>query len=238
LFLRILFRPEKYNRYRFFDMPKNKRLKYDRVKHLPNVTLAEDDDRPWPVAAYPWNRRCYANRPKVLELGCGKGEYSLALAAANPDHLVVGVDYKSHRICVGAEKAIEQGIGNVYFLRARVEGIAKYFTSYSTHQIWLTFPDPHLKNRNTKKRLTAAPFLDAYAKLLTPDGIVILITDSTQLYQYSLERVLQWGGRVIADWDNRTGGIAVSAYEDAALSREAAIRTLAFELRRNVGGAP
>ena len=218
-------------------MPKNKRDKYKRVKYLPNVTFSIDGESPSP-GAYPWYGEQYTGMSTVLELGCGKGEYSLAFAAANPRKLCVGIDYKSHRMCVGAEKALARGLGNVHFLRARIERIGDFFMQNSIHEIWLTFPDPHVKNRKAKSRLSAAPFLDTYAELLVPGGTVHLKTDSDMLYRYTLESVRQWGGRVLAASEDCYGSEygppgtekVVSAYENAALSRGVPITYLAFTL--------
>ena len=115
---------------------------------------------------------------QILELGCGKGEHSLAFAAAHPDKLCVGIDAKSHRICVGAEKALADGLKNVHFLRARIESIESFFLPQSIHQIWLTFPDPYPKKRAVKSRLSAPSFLKAYARLIVPGGMIFLKTDS------------------------------------------------------------
>ena len=207
-------------------MPKNKRQKYERVRHLPNVTIMDADEVPFPEA-YPWDRVWAAGSQTILELGCGKGEYSLALAAANPNDQFVGVDYKSHRICVGAEKALAGGVGNVHFLRTRVERLHEFFRPHSIHAIWLTFPDPHLKHRKAKCRLTAAPFLDLYAAILVPGGLVHLRTDCSRLYRYTRETVLQWGGQIVASSKDIHGRFLASvktetvrsAYEEAALSR-------------------
>jgi tRNA (guanine-N7-)-methyltransferase len=216
-------------------MPKNKRDKYERVKTLPNVTIIETDEPPG-LDACPWNRGQEAPEQLILELGCGKGEHSLALAAAHPQHLVVGVDYKSHRMCVGAERALAAGKDNVHFLRARVEDLGRFFAAHSIHAIWLTFPDPHLKNRRAKCRLTAPSFLDLYSDLLVPGGIVHLKTDSERLYRYSRESVVGWGGEVLAaSEDVHAGGTQCllpnevkSAYEEAALLRGKTIKYLAF----------
>lgn len=218
-------------------MPKNKRHKYERVKYLPNVTFSVDGESPSPCT-YPWYEEQYAGLPTVLELGCGKGEYSLAFAAANPSNLCIGIDYKSHRMCVGAEKALALGLDNVLFLRARIERIREFFIQNSVHEIWLTFPDPHIKNRKAKSRLSAAPFLDVYADLLFPGGTVHLKTDSDMLYRYTIESVQRWGGRVIAasddyhgsEYDSPGTGEAVSAYENAALLKGMTIKYLAFGL--------
>jgi tRNA (guanine-N7-)-methyltransferase len=218
-------------------MPKNKRQKFERIRHLPNVTLAEKTTAPSPQA-FPWNQPSYAGMQRILELGCGKGEHSLSFAKASPQKLCVGVDYKSHRMCVGAEKALARGLGNVFFLRTRVECIREFFPPHSIDEIWLTFPDPLWKNRKSMQRLTAAPFLDIYAELLITGGLVHLKTDSDRLYQFSLDSVKRWGGRVKAMSENVYDGGpdstfaagAVSAYERAALARGTAIRYLAFTL--------
>jgi tRNA (guanine-N7-)-methyltransferase len=218
-------------------MPKNKLLKYERVKRLPNVTFSVFGESPPPLS-YPWYAERYQDMEKVLELGCGKGEYSLAFAAANPCKLCVGIDCKSHRMCVGAERAMAQGLENVHFLRARIERIGEFFLKHSIHEIWLTFPDPHPKHRATKSRLSAPSFLDAYANLLLPGGTVYLKTDSDLLYDYTRESVERWGGREVQKSDAAHGTgcgesgacEAVSAYEHAARSRGAAIQFMAFKL--------
>lgn len=218
-------------------MPKNKLFKYERVKHLPNVTFSVFGESP-PPGSYPWNDERYQDMQKVLELGCGKGEYSLAFAAANPRKLCVGIDCKSHRMCVGAEKALARGLDNVHFLRTRIERIGDFFLKHSIHEIWLTFPDPHPKHRAVKSRLSAPYFLDAYANLLIPGGTVYLKTDSDLLYDFTRESVQRRGGREIAESDAALGtgdsaSVArdvVSAYEHSARSRGAAIKFMAFKL--------
>jgi tRNA (guanine-N7-)-methyltransferase len=218
-------------------MPKNKRYKYERVKQLPNVTLSALGESP-PPGSYPWHDECFAGMETVLELGCGKGEHSLAFAAASPRRLFVGVDCKSHRMCVGAEKALAAGLDNVHFLRARIERIGEFFRPRSIHEIWLPFPDPHPKHRAVKSRLSAASFLDAYAGLLVPGGTVYLKTDSRLLYDFTRQSVEHWGGRVVAQCDDIHGaddgsiaaGEVVSAFETAARSRETTIKYLAFQL--------
>lgn len=218
-------------------MPKNKRCKYERVKHLPNVTFSGSGESPSPCS-YPWYEKRYAGMQTVLELGCGKGEHSLALAAANPRQLCVGVDYKSHRMCVGAEKAIVQGLFNVYFLRARIERLMEFFLPHSVHEIWLTFPDPHLKNRKAKSRLSATAFLNAYSELLIPGGKVHLKTDSDLLYNFTRQSVQRVGGQVVsasgdmhgANFGSPDARGTVSAYEKAALLRGTPIKYMAFKL--------
>ena len=218
-------------------MPKNKRQKYQRVKNLPNVTVTGWDSSPLP-AAYPWYENRYDGMRRVLELGCGKGEHSLAFAAADPATLCVGVDRKSHRICVGAETAIAMGLENVQFLRAHIEGLEGFFMKQSIDEIWLTFPDPHPKFRTRHLRLSAPAFLDTYARLLMPGGKVHLKTDSDLLFDYTRESVVRWGGRVVvasanlhATDNGRIGAHeVVSAFEHAARSQGETIKYVVFEL--------
>jgi tRNA (guanine-N7-)-methyltransferase len=217
-------------------MPKNKYNRRERVKHLPNVTLSVFGESQSPLS-YPWYAERYEGMEKVLELGCGKGEHSLAFAAADPRKLCVGIDYKSHRMCVGAEKAVAEGLENIHFLRVRIERIRDFFVAHSIHEIWLTFPDPHPKKRTIKCRLSAPPFLDAYADLLVPGGSVYLKTDSYLLYNYTRESVERWGGRVVTASDMPGTDCSpidacdvVSAYERAARLRGSAIKYMAFKL--------
>lgn len=122
--------------------------------------------------------------PLVLELGCGKGEYTVALAERNPDVNYVGVDIKGARLWKGAKYATENKMANVGFLRTRIEFITAFFAPGEVSEIWLTFSDPQLKRENA--RLTCPMFLERYRKFLRPGGVVHLKTDSTFLYEYTL----------------------------------------------------
>ncbi len=218
-------------------MAKNKLQKYARVKHLPNVTISEFSESDQTVA-YPWDDPCHEGMKRVLELGCGKGEHTLAFAASNPSWFCVGIDYKSHRICVGAQKAMDKGLENVHFFRVQIESLKEFFTEHSIHEIWLTFPDPHPKKRSIKSRLSAPSFLDMYAYLLVPGGTVHLKTDSDLLYNYTLESVKSWGGKVVAasddihaSEDTLLGARSVaSTFEGKALSKGLTIKYMTFTL--------
>jgi tRNA (guanine-N7-)-methyltransferase len=134
-----------------------------------------------------WNRNFFKNsNPIVLELGCGKGEYSVGLAAKFPDKNFVGIDLKGARFWRGAKTAIDTGLTNVGFIRMQIELIHKVFADNEVDEIWITFPDPQIKYKRTKHRMTNSEFLQLYKKILKPDGIVNLKTDSEFMHGYTL----------------------------------------------------
>ena len=122
--------------------------------------------------------------PIVLELGCGKGEYTLELARRNPDKNYIGVDIKGARLWRGAKTATEEGLRNVAFLRTRIEFINAFFSPGEVSEIWLTFSDPQLR-ASENKRLSSAMFLERYRAFLRPGGIIHLKTDSRFLFEYT-----------------------------------------------------
>ena len=143
-----------------------------------------------------WNETMFdAPRPIVLELGCGKGEYTIDLAQRNPDCNYIGVDIKGARLWKGAKYATQHGLGNVAFLRTRIEFITAYFAPGEVSEIWLTFSDPQFRSENS--RLTSPLFLERYRSFLKPGGIVHLKTDSMFLHQYSRAVAERNGLRVL-----------------------------------------
>lgn len=135
-----------------------------------------------------WNELFFKNdRPIVLELGCGKGEYTVALAEQNPAFNYIGIDIKGARIWTGAKLSLQKGLTNVGFLRTNIEMIAHFFAPGEVDAIWLTFPDPQMKK--VTKRLTATNFLVNYGKFLRPGGLVHLKTDSPFLFTYTCAMV-------------------------------------------------
>lgn len=134
-----------------------------------------------------WNSSFFKNdKPIVLELGCGKGEYSVALAQANPHKNFLGIDIKGARFWRGAKTAIEEDLQNVGFIRSQIELIDLLFNENEIDEIWITFPDPQIKYKRTKHRLTNSEFLKKYKKILKPDGVVNLKTDSEFMHGYTL----------------------------------------------------
>lgn len=134
-----------------------------------------------------WRSDFFKNEnPIVLELGCGKGEYSVGLARLYPQRNFIGVDIKGARIWRGATDSIAEQLTNVGFLRTRIELINSFFVEDEVEEIWITFPDPQMKKNRAKKRLTSSRFLGFYQKMLKDNGIVNLKTDSTFLYEYTV----------------------------------------------------
>ena len=141
-----------------------------------------------------WHSDFFHNdRPIVLELGCGKGEYTVALAERDPNRNFIGIDIKGARMWRGAKTATERQMRNVGFLRTRIEMIASFFAEGEVDEIWITFPDPQLKSRRAKKRLTSPLFLGQYAQMQVPGGRINLKTDSQHLYAYTQAVIERFG---------------------------------------------
>ena len=124
--------------------------------------------------------------PVVLELACGRGEYTLGLAQLFPDRNFIGVDVKGNRMYIGAKKCLAGNITNAGFLRTQIEKLPDYFSVGEVDEIWITFPDPQIKYKRTKHRMTNTEFLQLYKKILKEDGIVNLKTDSEFMHGYTL----------------------------------------------------
>lgn len=137
------------------------------------------------------------NNPIVLELGCGKGEYTVGLAKRYPNKNFIGIDIKGARFWRGAKTALEETLPNVAFIRTQIELVEHLFFTQEVAEIWITFPDPQIKYKRTKHRLTNPFFLDRYKQILSPSGCVHLKTDSEYMHGYTLG-LLQGMGLPIA----------------------------------------
>lgn len=133
-----------------------------------------------------WKDEFKNDNPIVLELGCGKGEYTLALAKEFPNINVIGIDIKGARLWRGAKTALETGLENVRFLRAQIELLPQVFNTSEISEIWITFPDPQIKYKRQKHRLVNLKFLNMYKALLKENGLIHLKTDSEFLHGYTL----------------------------------------------------
>ncbi|HMG16326.1 MAG TPA: tRNA (guanosine(46)-N7)-methyltransferase TrmB [Saprospiraceae bacterium] len=175
---------------------RNKLEKFVELLSFPNVYESPDFHNPSLIGLHgepvelkgKWNSQHFKNNnPIVLELACGRGEYTLALAQMFPEKNFIGLDIKGARIHQGAEIALERQIENAAFLRTKIELIEHFFSEAEIHEIWITFPDPFLKESKSNKRLTSPLFLDKYRKILDKDSIIHLKTDDQKLYDYTLE---------------------------------------------------
>ena len=155
-----------------------------------------------------WNEQMFdAARPIVLELGCGRGEYCIDLARRNPEFNYVGVDIKGARLWKGAKEATVHNMGNVAFLRTRIEFIEAFFAPGEVSEIWLTFSDPQLNHENS--RLSCPMFLERYRKFLAPGGLIHLKTDSRFLYEYTLAVCKENGLEILAATNDLYGSSSV-----------------------------
>jgi tRNA (guanine-N7-)-methyltransferase len=167
---------------------KRKLERFAEMKTFPNVIQPsfEEAFRTQHPLKGNWNRDFFRNgNPLILELGCGKGEYTVGLASLFPEFNFIGIDIKGARIWKGAKTAFRNNITNAGFLRTRIEFIVSFFAPGEVDEIWLTFPDPQLEKK--RKRLTAPRFLNTYREFLKDKGIINLKTDNTILYQYTLD---------------------------------------------------
>ena len=165
-------------------MAQKKLLRFAAIKNFSNV-LEYPENMPGKWAAHFNN-----SNPIVLELACGRGEYTVGLAKLFPEKNFIGVDVKGNRMYIGAKKCLDEKITNAAFLRTQIALIHQYFAKDEVAEIWLTFPDPQLRTSKAKKRLTHPQFLRLYKQFLLPDGLLHLKTDSPQLYQFT-NRVIE-----------------------------------------------
>lgn len=145
-----------------------------------------------------WNKDFFIKaQPIIIELGCGKGEYTVGLAERNPSTNYIGLDLKGNRIWRGAKTALESDMSNVGFVRTRIENLEHIFAEGEVDEIWITFPDPQPTEKREKRRLTAPRFVEMYKKILKPGGLIHLKTDNAPFYEYTLEQVKEQGYNLI-----------------------------------------
>ncbi len=224
-------------------MGKNKLSRWAEMKSFSNVIEPVTGDIR--TGSHPlkgkWNKEFFKNNhPVVLELGCGKGEYTIGLAKKYPQKNHIGVDIKGARIWRGAKTAIENGIENVLFLRTRIEFISSFFAEDEIDEIWITFPDPFPRPGKAGRRLTSPPFLNSYRKILRDMGTVHLKTDNSLLYKYTLGIVKSNELTLISNTENlhETPGFddilsIRTHYENIFLREGTRIKYLSFRLEKN-----
>lgn len=183
-----------------------------------------------------WNQAFFRNNnPVILELGCGKGEYTVKLAKHFPELNFIGIDIKGSRMWKGATQAREQGLTNVGFLRTNIENIRLFFGENEVFEIWLTFPDPQMKK--ARKRLTATNFIENYRQIMVPNGIIHLKSDSNFMYRYTEAMVVENRFEVIRKTEDLYHSDLLDEvlfiqtfYEKQWLDRGLSIKYLSFRL--------
>ncbi|MBO4244273.1 MAG: tRNA (guanosine(46)-N7)-methyltransferase TrmB [Bacteroidales bacterium] len=222
-------------------MSKNKLAKFAEMEEFKNVVQPEDisySSTPY-ILKGKWSSEFFKNQnPLILELGCGKGEYTVGLAQINHDKNYIGVDIKGARIWRGAKTAIEQGLDNVGFLRTKIDMINNYFGEDEVSEIWVTFADPQPKKQN--KRLTSAFFLNLYRRICKDGARIHLKTDSRLLHYYTRELLKANGIEPITATDDLYASDNIDPvlqiktfYEQGFLSEGKKITYLSFYLAKD-----
>ena len=220
---------------------KNKLKRFEENKTFANVIQPSREELLNGAFAYKgrWNELFFKNNhPIVLELGCGKGEYSVGLAKRYPQKNFIGIDIKGARMWAGATEACDGKLKNVAFVRTDIHNISTFFGNGEVSEIWITFPDPQMKKQ--RKRLTSTTFLDNYRKVLTDNGLVRLKTDSNFLFTYTSELlaankipVNEAITDVYSTTDSERHGLLTSIrtyYESQWLQRGITIKYIEFQL--------
>jgi len=212
-------------------MAQKKLQRFNDIKTFSNV-LEYPTDMPGK-----WQGFFKNENPIVLELACGRGEYTVGLAALFPQQNFIGVDVKGNRMYIGAKKTLLENTGNAAFLRTQIERLAEYFSPGEVDEIWITFPDPQLRTSRAKKRLTHPRFLRLYDQILKPGGLIHLKTDSPALYAFTKKVVGMYDLAIIEDCNDVYGQSAIkdelkikTHYESLDIAQSKKIFYLKFTL--------
>lgn len=174
-------------------MAQKKLLRFAQIKEFDNVF-----EYPQNMQGA-WRKHFKNNHPVLLELACGRGEYTVNLAQLHQQKNFIGIDVKGNRMYIGAKKTLDSKIENAAFLRTQIEKLPEYFEQEEVDEIWITFPDPQLRLSKAKKRLTHPRFLRLYQKVIKPYGPIHLKTDSPQLYDFTKKVIGMYGLHLLED---------------------------------------
>lgn len=184
-------------------MGKNKLAKFANMEAYPHVfqyPFAVLQEKGFEMKGK-WNEKFFKNsNPIILELGCGKGEYTVGLAKLYPDNNFIGVDIKGARMWSGAKQSLEEGLSNVAFLRTHIELLTHFFEEGEVSEIWITFPDPQMNKVN--RRMTSTRFMKLYGQLIKPNGVIHLKSDSNFMFTYTSQMVGLNNQRVLFKTDD------------------------------------
>jgi tRNA (guanine-N7-)-methyltransferase len=222
---------------------KNKLARWAEMKSFNNVIEPPADEvytKDHPVKGT-WKKIIFQNNhPVVTELGCGKGEYTVGLAERFPEKNFIGIDIKGARMWRGAKTAYENKMANVYFIRTRIEFINSFFKENEVDEIWITFPDPFPRRRDSARRLTSPAFLNSYRQFLKDKGTIHLKTDHRNLYDYTLGLAKSNGLAIVRSTENLYSAenkdeiLSIRThYEQIFLKQQIKICYLAFRLEKN-----
>jgi tRNA (guanine-N7-)-methyltransferase len=212
-------------------MAQKKLKRFGEIKTFPNVFEYPENMKG------KWNQFFKNDNPIVLELACGKGEYTTGLATLFPEKNFIGVDIKGNRLWVGATYSLSNNLTNAAFLRTQIDKIDQYFAKDEVDEIWITFPDPQLRLSKANKRLTHPKFFRLYHLFLKKDGLINLKTDSPELYKFTNTVIELYGLEKQMDYDNLYKQQPLSAtlkiqthYEKLDIAKSASIFYLRFSL--------
>lgn len=217
-------------------MGRSKLMKFAAIAERENVI--EPGDEQYGQLIGKWREEFFENdNPLVLEIGCGRGEYTVGMAKLFPEKNFIGLDIKGARIWKGSSLAEEEELDNVAFLRTFIEHLDENFADDEVDAIWVTFPDPRPRDRDVKRRLTSPRFLDNYEKIVKPGGIIHLKTDNQMLFDYTLEVLQERGAKDLlfthdlyqSDLQEHTMGI-YTTYEKRYLEEGITIKYLQYKV--------
>lgn len=216
-------------------MAQKKLFRFGEIKKFKNVLEYPNDIK------NKWSEFFGNKNPIVLELACGRGEYTIGLSKLFPEKNFIGVDVKGNRMYLGAKAALDQNLKNAAFLRTQIEMIDNYFGESEVDEIWITFPDPQLRLSKAKKRLTHPRFLRLYHKFLKPNGKINLKTDSPDLYNFTLDVINIYGFTIIENRDNLYSDLNINDslkikthYEKMDIARSERTHFLSFSLPHDI----
>lgn len=192
-------------------MAQKKLLRFAQIKAFENVF-----ENPQNMSGK-WANYFKNTQPIILELACGRGEYTVSLAKLHPNKNFIGIDIKGNRMYIGAKKALDEKISNAAFLRTQIEKLPEYFIKDEIDEIWITFPDPQLRLSKAKKRLTHPRFLSLYKQVLKNEGFIHLKTDSPDLYLFTKKVAAMLGINMLEDLND--------AYDQQNIAAELKIKT-------------
>jgi tRNA (guanine-N7-)-methyltransferase len=216
-------------------MGQKKLLRFNQIKTFSNVFEYPKEMKG------KWHEYFENSHPIILELACGRGEYTVGLARLFPQQNFIGVDVKGNRMYIGAKKALGEPLPNAAFLRTQIEMLPEYFNASEVDELWITFPDPQLRTSRAKKRLTHPRFLRLYKQVIKKGGVIHLKTDSPDLYRFTHKVIEMYGLQLINSTEDVYAQKVIDErlsiktyYESLDIAQSNKIFYLSFSLPENI----